>query len=70
MIMQETWNLVHKYRNMNSFRKYALQEHAPLNFVEVNIFLVNSLRFYAEILPLFETTNVKSFLVPFSVTVK
>ena len=41
-IMLETWNLVHKYKQIRSFRKYTFQHQGSLNFADVRIFGKNS----------------------------
>ena len=43
-VMLETWNLAHKYTLMCSLRKYTFKYQGPLNFADVRIFLVPSLK--------------------------
>ena len=38
--MLETWNLVCKHKRIFSFRKCTFKYQGPLNFADINIFLI------------------------------
>ena len=51
-IMLETWNLVHKFTHIFSFRKYTFQYQGFLNFPDVSIYFAKNQHFLAKMVPL------------------